>query len=197
MITPEARVSYPHLFVAHAPKPGDKKKFSFTGLFPKNSDLMGLTGPGGKPISIKQVIINAKIAEFGPDKKSWPKDLESPVTDGDDPKHADKEGYPGHWVIKFSTGEDQRPAVVDRKGRAIENPGDVYPGCYGRAYVYAYVYHWPDRQKPMKKGITFILEHFQKTNEGKSFAGKKPVEQVFAPIEDDDSDVNIDEMEDF
>ncbi len=181
MITPKFRVSYPHVFKAHAPKQGDKPKYSVTMLFPKDKDLLGQT-VDGTPRSLKEVIKNAKVVEFGP-KENWPDDLESPVTDGDDPKHADKEGYAGHWVIKASTSEDQRPGVVDERGVPItgENAGKFYPGCYARAYVYAYVYYYPDRQKPMKKGVSFILDHVQKLDDGKAFGGKKPVDQVFGP----------------
>lgn len=180
MITPEFRVSYPHVFKAQSPKPGDKPKFSVTMLFPKNIDLIG-QDPHGNPISLKKVITNAKNAEFG-SKENWPKDLESPVVDGDDPKFADKEGYKGHWVIKASTNENQRPGVVDEQTVPITDQADFYPGCYARAYVYAYVWFYPDRQKPMKKGVGFILDHVQKTKDGKSFGGKKPVDQVFTPV---------------
>ncbi len=191
MITPEFRVSYPHVFKAHAPKEGDKPKFSVTMLFPKDTDLKGtyIAGydeddgtPLLKPRSLKSVIKNAKVVEFGPEE-NWPDDLESPVTDGDDPKHADKEGYAGNWVIKASTSEDQRPSVVDENGKAIssEDGGKFYPGCWARAYVYAYVYYYPNRQKPMKKGVSFILDHVQKLRDDKSFGGKKPVDQVFGP----------------
>lgn len=175
MITPEFRVSYPHVFKAQAPKSSDKKKYSITMLFPKNSDLMG-SYLGGDPVSIKDVIKLAKIAKFGP-KENWPADLESPVTDGDDPKHADKEGYKGHWVIKASTSEENKPGVVDENSVPITDPGSFYPGCYARAYVYAYAWEYMKKQ-----GVGFILDHVQKTRDGKSFGGKKPVEQIFAPL---------------
>lgn len=203
MITPKFRVSYPHVFKAHSPKPGDKAKFSVTMLFPKDQELIGsfIAGydpdsgqPILKPRSLKEVMKNAKIVEFGT-KENWPEGLESPVTDGDDPKHADKDGYAGHWVIKASTSEDQKPSVVGPDGKAIsgENQSQFYPGCYARAYVYCYVYYYPDRKKPMKIGLSFILDHIQKLDDGKAFGGKKPVDQVFGPTagagdEEDESD---------
>lgn len=207
LITPEFRVSYPHVFKAHSPKEGDKPKFSVTMLFPKDSELMGqfIAGydeesgqPKYKPRSLQSVIKNAKIVEFGP-KENWPDDLESPVTDGDDPKHADKEGYAGHWVIKASTSEDNRPSVIDENGKPItaENQSKFYPGCWARAYVFATVYFWPDRKKPMKKGVTFILDHVQKLRDDKSFGGKKPVDQVFGPAPGRDRDEEADTDSDF
>lgn len=189
MITPEFRVSYPHVFKAQAPNKGDKLKYSITMLFPKDSDLTGST-VDGKPVSIKKIILNAKIAAYGADKEKWPDVIESPVVDGDDPKFADKEGYKGHWVIKASTNEDSRPGVVDATMKPITNPNDLYPGCYARAYVYATAWNF------MKKdGIMFILDHVQKLRDGKSFGGKKPVEQVFTPVNDVESEDFSDEEE--
>ena len=146
VLTPEFRVSYPHVFKAQAIKPTDKPKFSVTMLFPKNADLSGL----------KEAMKQAKIAQFG-GKENWPDDLESPVVDGDNPKHADKEGYKGHWVIKASTNEDQRPGVVDENVQPIVDQAKFYPGCYARAYIYAYVWEYMGKQ-----GVGFILDHVQK-----------------------------------
>lgn len=197
MISPRFRTSYPHLFKPHAAKPGDKLKYALTMLYSKDESLAGLASDGVTPRTIQEVIRNAKIAEFGPDKANWPSDLESPVTDGDDPKFADKEGYKGHWVIKASTGEDQRPSVVDRNMVPITDPAEVYPGCYARAYIYAYVWFYPNRKQPMKKGIGFILDHVQKLGEGKSFGGKKPIEQVFAPLPDESGSAEASDDFDF
>lgn len=166
VLTPEFRVSYPHVFKAQAIKPTDKPKFSVTMLFPKTADLSAL----------KEAMRQAKIAEFG-SKENWPDDLESPVVDGDNPKHADKEGYKGHWVIKASTNEDQRPGVVDENVEPIVDQSKFYPGCYARAYIYAYVWEYMGKQ-----GVGFILDHVQKLRDGKSFGGKKPADQVFTPV---------------
>ncbi len=187
LITPEFRVSFPHIFKPSAIKPTDKPKYSITMLFPKNSDLMG-TDVGGEPRSLKEVMRDAKIAQFGP-KENWPKNLESPVVDGDDEKHAGKEGYKGHWVLKAVSNEDQKPGVVDAEGVPVTEASVLYPGCYARAYIYAYIWEYMGKQ-----GVGFILDHVQKLREGKSFGGKKPIEQVFghapaaAPSEDDEED---------
>lgn len=192
IVTPEFRVSYPHVFKAQAPKPGDKLKFSVTMLFPKDSDLMG-TAPNGSPRSLKEVMKNAKLAEFG-SKENWPEGLISPVNDGDSPEYKDREGYKGHWVIKAVSGEDQRPSVVGPDMVPLTEPADFYPGCYARAYIYAYVWTYMNKQ-----GVGFILDHVQKLRDGKSFGGKKPVEQVFSPVSvaDDDDDSDEDDETDF
>lgn len=190
LVTPPFRVSYPHLFKPQAPKPTDKPKYSVTMLYPKGEKLIG-QAPGGEPRSIQEAIKNAKLAAFGP-KENWPEDLESPVNDGDDPKYAGKEGYKGHWVIKATTGEDQRPGVVGPDAVPITEPSEIYPGCYARAYVYAYRWEYMNKQ-----GIGFILDHVQKLKDGKSFGGKKPVEQVFGAVDIDEDEDSEDDDTDF
>lgn len=178
LITPEFRVSYPHIFVAQSPKPADKKKFSIQMLFDKTKTLQG-SSRDGKPRTLQEVIKNAKILAFGPDKKSWPKDLRSPVLDGDDPKYADKVGYKGCWVIKATANEDSRPSAVGPDMTPITEASEFYPGCYARAYIFSRVYDYMGNQ-----GVHFILDHVQKTRDGQSFGGKKPIEQVFSPVQD-------------
>ena len=165
ILTPEFRVSYPHMFKPSGVK-GSAPKYSVTMLFPKNGDLKALQG----------AIRAAKIAQFGPNKEAWPK-TESPVVDGDNPKFADREGYKGHWAIKAISSEDQKPGLVDQNVQPILDQAKFYPGCFARAYVFARVWEFGG-----KYGVHFILDHVQKTRDGKSFGGKKPVEQVFTPI---------------
>lgn len=169
VLTPEFRVSYPHVFKAQGMKnkPNAKKSYSITMLFAKDSDL----GP------LKEAMRQAKIQKFGEDKAKWPKALESPVQDGDSPKNVDKDGYPGHWAIKASSSEDQKPGVVDQNVEPIIDQAAFYPGCYARASLLAYV--WDNE---FGQGVGFILDHVQKMRDGKSFGGKPPADQVFAPV---------------
>lgn len=182
ILTPEFRVSYPHMFKPSSIK-GSAPKYSVTMLFPKNGDLKAL----------QAAIRAAKIAQFGPNKDQWP-DIESPVTDGDNPKFADKEGYKGHWAIKAISSEDQKPGLVDQNVQPILEQSKFYPGCFARAYVFARVWEFGG-----KYGVHFILDHVQKTRDGKSFGGKKPVEQVFTPIAMQDADEGFEDVaeEDF
>lgn len=182
LITPEFRVSYPHVFKPQAVKKGDKPKYSVTMLFAKDSDLS----------VIKKAIKQAKINEFGADESEWPEDLENPIKDGDSKKHKDKEGHAGHWIIKAASNEDKKPGVVDEKVEAIIDSKDFYPGCYARASVYAYVWEYMGKQ-----GVGFILDHVQKTRDGKSFGGKKPAEEVFSPVQGVDDEDDSDNEEDF
>lgn len=192
IVTPEFRVSYPHVFTPQSPTAKDKKKFSITMLFPKDLEMAGLA-PDKSKRTIKGAIKNAKLVTFGP-KENWPEELLSPLTDGDDPKHKDKLGYKGHWVLKATSNEDQRPTVVgpsnDEYGRLVEltKPAELYPGCYARANIFAYPWEFMG-----KVGIGFILDHVQKLREGEPFGGKKAAEAVFSPLEASQEDDGDDE----
>lgn len=197
MITPEFRVSFPHLYKAQAPKPTDKPKYSVTMLFPKDKKIVGETVEGEK-VSLLQIIKNAKIKEFGAEE-NWPDDLESPVIDGDQAKFTDKkskhykEGYAGHWVIKATSNEESKPGLVDEEMIPISNQADFYPGCYARAYVFARVWEYMGKQ-----GVQFIVDHVQKLRDGKSFGGKKPIDQVFKPhVSEDETDADESEEMNF
>lgn len=185
-ISPIFRLSHPHLFKAQAPNERDAPKFQATMLLEKGTDMMCQTlatpdVPSVK-LSLKQLIDNAKIKKYGP-KDKWPKDLKTVVKDGDDPsvhttkKGEIKEGYQGHWVIKMTANEDQRPGVVDAQGVPITDASVIYPGCYCKAYIYARVWE----HKTGGRGVQIIIDHIQKVKDGKSFGGKKPVDQVFGP----------------
>jgi hypothetical protein len=176
-VTPTFRVSYPHVFKPQAYRDTDKPKYSITMLFPKSADLSPL----------KEIIKQAKIAAFGPDKSEWPDELESPVSDGN--THIDeatgeiKEGYKDHWVVKASSNEDQKPSVVDQDVEPIINQSDFYPGCYARAQVLATTWKYMRKQ-----GVMLILDHVQKVKDGKPFGGKMPADKVFQPINSGESD---------
>lgn len=179
MVTPRFRVSYPHVFKPQAI--GDAKpKYSVTMLVPKTTDMK----------RFKEVIMQAKIAKWGA-KENWPDNIESPVSDGDDPKNADKAGYKDHWVIKASSNEDSKPVVVDENVEPILDQSKFYPGCYAIANVFATGWEYMN-----KNGVMFILDHIQKHGDGKPFGGKKPVDQVFSPVGADDDDGGDEEQDD-
>lgn len=188
MITFEGRVCYPHLFKAAQVMGKGEAKYSMILSVPKDQELVG-TDLDGNPITLKQLIRNAKIAAFGPDKKNWPEGMQSPVIDGDAPKYAGKEGYEGCWLIKAASNEAARPGVVDAMVKPITDPAQFYPGCYARMQIFARVWEYMGKQ-----GVHFILDHVQKTRDGKSFGGKKAASEVFQPItsvagaEDDEDD---------
>lgn len=192
IITPEFRVSFPHVFKAQAmPGTNNAPKFSVTMLFDKNSNMD----------LIKKAIHAAKVEKFGANKDKWPKTIKGPVQDGDGEAGITKKtgermaGYENSWVVKASTNENQKPGVVDRDGQEIIRESDFYAGCYARAYIYAYVWEFPKGSG--KYGVGFILDHLQKLRDGKAFGGKKPVGEVFGALAADDSTEEFADEESF
>lgn len=168
-ITPIFRVSYLHLFT-----PSELGgKYQIVMLVPKNTE------------DIKQYqkeLHRVKVEAFGPDKNKWPK-LKGPISDGDNPKYADKKGYKGHWVVKATSMAEAKPQVIDRDKTPIENASDFYAGCYARACIFARVWEYMGAQ-----GTQFILEHVQKYKDGEAFGSKKSADQVFDPLEGEGED---------
>lgn len=198
IITPEFRVAYPHVFNPQAPSPDDKPKYSITMMFPKNKELTGST-VSGEPISFKQVMLNAMLVEYGT-QQNIPRDLasifkwgdaSSPIGDGDSPKHDSKIGFKDHYIIRASAPATSRPGLIDASNVPISDPALFYPGCYARAYISAYFYFYPDRNRPMKKGITFTLDHVQKTRDGEPIGGKVSADKVFKPLQAPSDEVSF------
>lgn len=173
IITPEFRVAFPHLLKPHRFKETDDLKYSVTMLFKKTKDLS----------TIKAAMKEAKISFFGKDKSAWPEDLESPIVDGDEPKHVKKEGYKGHWAIKASAPEDRKPGLIDEEDQLILDSADFLPGYFARAQVFCHVWEYGGKQ-----GIRFSLDHVKKTREGKVFGGRKSAVEAFASIGGSDED---------
>lgn len=182
MVTAEFRVSHPHVFEPSAIE-GSKPNYSITMLFDKTGNMKGICPNTKEARTFQEIIKQAKINEWGPDESQWPKNIFSPVANGDDPKYADKEGYKGHWVIKATSMVESKPSVVDAKLKPITVHSDFYPGCYADAYIFARVWTFAG-----KYGVQFIVDHVRKRKDGKSLSSKKSADQVFAPIDGGDTD---------
>ena len=55
-------------------------------------------------------------------------------------------------------------------------------GWAARCEVVRKVGSLPERESGKRKGVGFMLDQVQKMGDGKSFGGKKPVDQVFGPV---------------
>lgn len=162
LITPEARLSFPSLFVPRAPMEGSagEPKYGCTLLFPKTADLSAL-----------------KAAASAAVKEKWPsgapKGLRSPFRDGSE---KDLDGYAGCIFINVSSA--RKPGVVDENLQPIIEANGIYAGCYVRASVRAYAY-----EKAGNRGVAFGLNNIQKVRDGEPFgaAASKP-EDDFAAV---------------
>lgn len=170
VLTPEFRVSFPHVFEKHQFE-DNEPKFSIVMLFAKNTDLKAM----------KQVAFNAAIEKFGP-KEKWPKNLRMPFRDGDE--KGDLMGYPGSIFVSASS--KLQPDVVgnkkvDGKFPRLQSEAEFYAGCFARATLIAFAY-----SKMGNVGVSFSLQNVQKLRDGEAFSGRKNADDEFESIESDD-----------
>jgi hypothetical protein len=170
VITPEAQISYPHLFVPQTDDRG-RKKFSAALVFAPGTDLTDL----------KAAVLEVLIERFGEKKATEmvaKKSVHLPFRDD-----AESKGYaPGSTFINVR-GERQ-PSVVSvypdpatGKPSVITDPAQVYAGCIVRASITAF---WFDRDG--KKGVSFGLNNVLKVRDGERLDGRVSGEDEFADL---------------
>jgi len=183
LITPRARLSFPHLFTAKVNEISDDKtpKFSCTLLF----DEAAQNTPEFK--AMVAAIKPAALDKFGAEKLKTLK-LRHPIRDG-----SEKEGQAGYEGCKFiSVSSKQRPQLVyaykdpaTGKLKQIEDEMDLYAGCYVKASLTIYAY-----DKAGNRGVNFGLRNIQKLADGEPLGGRSRADDDFDAVEGaaDDTD---------
>lgn len=97
------------------------------------------------------------------------------VVDGDQPKYATRDGFPGHYILRLTSGF--APRVVDSQPvpQQIVNPLEVQRGCYLQVQVN--VVGNDDTAKP---GVYLNLGLTMRVGFGPLIVGGPPAEEVFA-----------------
>lgn len=166
VLTPEFRVSFPHVFAPHTGFEGQAAKYSLVMLFDHKTDISKL----------KQAAFKAAVDKWGP-KEKWPKALRMPFRDGNE--KSDLQGYE-NTIYVTANSPKQRPQVINAKKEPItEEDGAFYPGCYARATLRAFAY-----DKAGNKGVSFSLQNVQKIRDGESFGGRKNAVDEFDEVDD-------------
>lgn len=167
LVTPEGRVSFPHLFTADQVPGTGKLKYSVNLLFPK-SDKKGC---GLIMAALQAAVDYGKVASWG---GKTPAKLQLPVYDGDAVDTPRPEEV-GCYVLKArSVAQYTRPGVVDKNRQPIEDEDDVYAGCYGRASVLFKPYNTAG-----SCGVMCILRAFQKLKDGEPLAAGPDAAALF------------------
>lgn len=167
LITPKGRVSFPHLFEPDTMEGSNDAKYSVTLLIPK-SDKEGLSRVAA---AVQAAIEDGIPAKWGGKK---PAKLKLPLSDGDEIADARPEAA-GCMVLKLSSSAKKpKPGIVDKNREPIDDPNDVYAGCYGRASAFMLAYDTAG-----SRGVTCILKHFQKLAEGEPLAGGSSAAEDF------------------
>lgn len=160
------RLSFPHLWTAHAMEEGQEPKFSATFIMDndEHSEL------------IKQIERQIKRAALD----FWKKDMKGVkicLRDGND--KPELEGY-GDGKMFISASSKQRRSVVDRELSPVtEENGIVYAGCYVNASVRLWV-----QDNKWGKRVNAELRAVQFYRDGESFgAGKVDPEEEFERLD--------------
>lgn len=172
---PNVRLSFPHLFTAHAMDAGDGKqqepKFSATFLFNNNEH-------GALLDRIDAIIERLALDEF---KKKV--GFKKCLRDGNE--KSELEGY-GDGTSFITASCKARPGVVDRRLNPIaEADGVIYAGCYVNATIRLWVQNnqWGKRVNAQLRAVQFLRD-------GESFgAGPVDATQEFTAI-DGEEDAN-------
>ncbi len=166
VITPEAVLSYPHLFEPNTPPGAAEPVYSCALVFTKGTDLSEL----------KKAALAAAQEKFGNKAESLIRDgkLRMPFrTDAED------KGYPEGSVF-MNVKNKSKPGIVsiypgpDGKPQPINDEGQIYAGCKVRASLRAYAYDVSGN-----KGVAFSLGNMQKMADGERLDGRKRAEDEF------------------
>lgn len=165
--TGKVRLSYAHLFEAHAIE-GNEPKFSVSIIIPKtDTDTLK---------AIKEAVAEAK--EQG--KTKWggkvPAGLKTPLRDGDE-ERPDDEAYVGSYFLNASS--KNKPGIVDQNVQPILDATELYSGCYGRLTLNFYPF-----SASGNKGIAAGLGNVQKLEDGEPLGGFTRAEDDFDSIEE-------------
>ena len=151
--TGKVRLSYAHLFEAHAIE-GNEPKFSVSVIIPK-SETETLK-------AIKEAVEEAKAQG----KTKWggkvPANLKTPLRDGD-VERPDDDAYTNCYFLNASS--KNKPGVVDQNVHPVLDATEVYSGCYGRLTINFYAF-----SASGNKGVAAGLGNVQKLAEGESLS---------------------------
>jgi hypothetical protein len=164
--TGKVRLSYAHLFEAHAIE-GNEPKFSVSVIISK-SDKETLT-------AIKEAVNEAKElgkAKFG---GKVPANLKTPLRDGDE-ERPDDEAYKNCYFLNASS--KNKPGIVDANVQPILDATEVYSGCYARLTLNFYAF-----SASGNKGIAAGLGNVQKLADGEPLGGFTRAEDDFESVE--------------
>ena len=185
ILTPVARLAFPHLFEKDMREINGKAvdKYTATLLFSKDEDLEPL-----------KAVARRAIAEKWPNKERRPRDLKTPFRDGDvdgiGSEGTPWDGFPGTIFIRVST--KFQPGIVDQKVRPLTDPNKIYAGCYVRAQVHAYGY-----DNMGNRGVSFGLDNVQFVRDGEKIGGGGGIDPTaaFDAVAGGEADTGIDDGE--
>ena len=170
------RLSYTHVFEKHSFDGNpDNGKYSTNILIPKTETETIK--------ALKSAIEAAKNAAIA---SKWqgkcPKDLKSPLLDGD--QKDDDEVYAGHYYLNAKAST--RPGVVDRNGQPIIDEEEIYSGVW--AYVSVAFFGF---NVNVNKGLSCGLNNIKKSKDDEKLGGRVSASTDFAGIDIEENDDDL------
>ena len=169
VVSGKVRLSYAHLFMPHAVKPGHKEKYSVTILI-KKSDKYTMDKVTKALEAAKEMFKKTHEGKLPPPSK-----FDVCVRDGD--ADSDDPNYKDCFYIACKS--ESQPPVVDTGLNIILDKTKVYSGCYARVSFNLYPY---DREG---KGIASGLSSVQFLEDGEPFGSTANPNADFAEEWDD------------
>lgn len=178
VITPEAIISYPHLFEPQTPPGAAEPVYSCTLIFPEGTDLTDL----------KAAAAAAAKEKFGDKTKALLQagKIRMPLREDGEEK-----GYPAGSVF-INVKSKQAPGVVSvfadpttGKPAAINDPKEIYPGAKVKASIRAYAYSVNGNS-----GVAFSLGNLQKVGDGPRIDGRLSAADEFSATERPTADIS-------
>lgn len=181
VVTGEVRLSYAHLFEPFSNNEDQPPKYSTVILIPKSDK---------KTIKALKAAQQAAL-EKGKDgvfKGKIPKAWTNTLRDGDEEADLEQNPeYAGHMFMSVSS--KTKPGIVDRNVQPILDSTEIYSGCYARVSINAFPYSVQGN-----KGVSFGLNHVQKTRDGDFLGGRSRAEDDFEALGDDFDDDDEDDV---
>lgn len=178
VVTGLVRFSYVNIFRSRSFGEGQDAKYSICLLIPKKDKE-----------TLKKIVAAIQEATDEGISSKWggklPKNLKSPLRDGDDERADEAPEYEGMYFINANSS--QKPGIVDKDLNEILDPDEVYSGCWGRASINFFAY-----DSIGNKGIGAGLNNIQKVKDGEHLGAAR------ASAEDDFGDgfKNVDDDDD-
>lgn len=170
--TGKVRLSYAHVWEAHAMSEGQEPKYSVSVIIDKNDkDTLK---------AIKEATDQAKEEGKGKWNGKIPGNLKTPLRDGDVDR-PDDEAYAGCYFLNANS--KTKPGIVDKDVQPILDQSEVYSGCYARLTLNFYAYN-----SNGNKGIAAGLGNIQKLEDGEPLGGVTRAEDDFDSVGGDSAE---------
>jgi hypothetical protein len=204
ILTPFARLSFPHLFKPSANDQGTLL-YSCVLLFPKDIDAAGkrlglapaIIAEGHAALKAMKALAAETALEFYGGKDKVPNGIKSqdlgkasgwPFRDQKD-RAGQYDGYED-GALYISISSQNKPTILDRNKNEILEEQDLYPGCWVRASIGCYGY----RAKG-NTGVSFGLRNIQKLCDDENISGRSRATDEFSAIDvSEDSSESADSL---